>query len=135
MRDGTIRRVTFDQTRDKYYHEDVFPDLVTPDGFDNKAVRKLDYTDRLAYLRKNIPDEFVIKLQNEIAKSLSHAKTIPVPGMLGKYKFKGTLDINTELGLVSFTDDVTNKHRTIVKMSPERIEQLVDDDFHIFPDK
>ena len=135
MRDGSIRRVAFDQTRDKYYHEDLFPDITTPDGFDNKAVRKLEYSDRLAYLRENIPDESVIELQNEIAKSLIHPKTVPVPGFLGKYKIKDTLDINTDLGIVSFTDDKTNKHRTIVQMSPEHIKKLVKDRFHIFPDK
>lgn len=40
-----------------------------------------------------------------------------------------------ESGLVSFTDGVTNKHRTIVKMSPERIQKLAKDGFHLFPDK
>lgn len=40
-----------------------------------------------------------------------------------------------ESGLVSFTDGVTNKHRTIVKMSPEKIEQLAKDNFHMFPEK
>lgn len=98
-------------------------------------MRNLKYSDRLAYLRENIPDKSVIELQNEIGKSLSHPKTISVPGFLGKYKIEGTVDINMQSGLVSFTDGVTNKHRTIVKMSPERIQKLAKDGFHMFPEK
>jgi hypothetical protein len=86
MKDGSIRRIEFDQTRDKWYHEDLFPNISAPDGFDNQAVRDLTHSDRLAYLRENIPDKSVIELQNEIGKSLSHPKTISVPGFLGKYK-------------------------------------------------
>lgn len=135
MKDGSIRRIEFDQTRDKWYHEDLFPNISAPDGFDNQAVRDLKYSDRLAYLRENIPDKNVIGLQNEIGKSLSHPKIISVPGFLGKYKIEGTVDINMESGLVSFTDGVKNTHRTIVKMSPERIQKLAKDGFHIFPEK
>lgn len=135
MKDGSIRRIEFDQTRDKWYHEDLFPNISAPDGFDNQAVRDLKYSDRLAYLRENIPDKNVIELQNEIGKNLSHPKTIPVPGFLGKYKIEGTIDINMESGLVSFTDGVTNKHRTIVKMSPEEIQELAKNGFHMFPEK
>lgn len=135
MKDGSIRRIEFDQTRDKWYHEDLFPNISAPDGFDNQAVRDLKYSDRLAWLRENIPDKNVIGLQNEIGKSLSHPKIISVPGFLGKYKIEGTVDINMESGLVSFTDGVRNKHRTIVKMSPERIQKLAKDGFHIFPEK
>ena len=62
MKDGSIRRIKFDQTRDKWYHEDLFPNLLAPDGFDNQAVRDLEYSDRLAYLRENIPDKSVIEL-------------------------------------------------------------------------
>jgi hypothetical protein len=135
MKDGSIRRIEFDQTRDKWYHEDLFPNISAPDGFDNQAVRDLKHSDRLAYLRENIPDKNVIELQNEIGKSLSHPKIISVPGFLGKYKIEGTVDINMQSGLVSFTDGVTNKHRTIVKMSPERIQKLAKDGFHMFPEK
>ena len=49
-------------------------------------MRNLKYSDRLAYLRENLPDKNVIELQNEIGKSLSHPKTVSVPGFLGKYK-------------------------------------------------
>lgn len=135
MKDGSLRRIDFNQTRDKWYYEDLFPTISSPDGFDNQAVWDLKYSDRLAYLRENIPDKSVIKLQNEIGKSLSHPKTISVPGFLGKYKIEGTVDINMQSGLVSFTDGVTNKHRTIVKMSPERIKKLAKDGFHMFPEK
>ena len=135
MKDGSIRRIEFDQTRDKWYHEDLFPNISAPDGFDNQAVRDLKYSDRLAYLKENIPDKSVIELQNEIGKSLSHPENISVPGFLGKYKIEGTVDINMQSGLVSFTDGVTNKHRTIVKMSPERIQKLAKDGFHMFPEK
>ena len=135
MKDGSIRRIEFNQTRDKWYHEDLFPNISTPDGFDNQAVRDLTHLDRLDYLRENIPDKSVIELQNEIGKSLSHPKTISVPGFLGKYKTEGTIDINMESGLVSFTDSVTNKHRTIVKMSPRRIKKLAKEGFHLFPNK
>ena len=135
MKDGSIRRVEFDQTRDKWYHEDLFPDIVAPDGFDNQAVRDLEYSDRLAYLRENIPDESVIELQNKIGKTLSDPKTISTPGLLGKYKKEGTVDINMESGLVSFTEAGTDKHKTIVKMSPQRILKLAQDGFHLFPNK
>jgi len=40
-----------------------------------------------------------------------------------------------ESKLVSFTDGVTNKHRTIVKMSNRRIQKLVEEGFHMLPDK
>ena len=135
MKDGGIRRIEFGQTRDKYYHEDLFPNISAPDGFDNQAVQDLKHSDRLAYLRENIPDESVIELQNEIGRSLSHPKNISVPGFLGKYKTEGTIDINMQSGLVSFTDYGTNKHRTIVKMSPDRIQELAKDGFHLFPEK
>jgi len=135
MKDDNIRRIEFDQTRDKWYHEDLFPNISTPDGFDNQTVRNLTHLDKLDYLRENIPDKNVIELQNEIGKSLSHPKTISVPGFLGKYKIEGTIDINMESGLVSFTDSVINKHRTIVKMSPQRIKKLAKEGFHLFPNK
>ena len=135
MKDDSIRRIEFDQTRDKWYHEDLFPNISTPDGFDNQTVRNLTHLDKLDYLRENIPDKSVIELQNEIGKSLSHPKTISVPGFLGKYKIEGTIDINMESGLVSFTDSVINKHRTIVKMSPQRIKKLAKEGFHLFPNK
>lgn len=133
MKDGGIRRIEFDQTRDKWYHEDLFPNISAPDGFDNQAVRDLKHSDRLAYLRENIPDKSVIELQNEIGRSLSHPKIISVPGFLGKYKIEERIDINMQSGLVSFTDYSTNKHRTIVKISPERIQKLAKDGFHLFP--
>ncbi|NES79940.1 hypothetical protein [Okeania sp. SIO1H4] len=135
IKDNTVRRVEFDQTRDKFYHEDLFPNISPPDGFNNKAVRALEYPDRLAYLRKNIPAHKVIELQNEIAKSLSDPNIISVPGFLGKYKISGTIDINQKSGLVSFTDAVTDKHRTTVKMKSGNIKKLAKDDFHLFPDK
>lgn len=98
-------------------------------------MRNLKYSDRLAYLRENLPDKNVIELQNEIGKSLSHPKTVSVPGFLGKYKIEETVDINMKSGLVSFTEAVINKHRTIVKMSFERIRKLAKGDFHMFPEK
>lgn len=57
-----------------------------------------------------------IDLCFSLQTGLSHPKTISVPGFLGKYKIEGTVDIKMQSGLVSFTDGVTNKHRTIVKM-------------------
>ena len=98
-------------------------------------MQNLKYSNRLNYLRKNIPDKNVIKIQNEISKSLIHPKTVLVPGLLRKYKIEGTIDINMESGWVSFTENVTNKHRTIVKMSPKRIRKLAKDDFHLFSKK
>ena len=83
-----LRRIEFDQTRDKWYHEDIFSNIAPPDGFDNQAVRDLDYSDRLDYLRKTIPDRSIIELQNEIGKSLSHPKTMSVPVFLGKSKIE-----------------------------------------------
>lgn len=58
-----------------------------------------------------------------------------VPGFLGKYKREAMLDINMETGVVGFLDAVTNKHITVVKMSYERIQQLAQEGFHLFPDK
>ena len=135
MKDGGTRRIEFDQTRDKWYHEDIFSNISPPDGFDNQAVRDLDHSDKLDYLRKPIPDKSVIELQNEIGKSLSHPKTMSVPGFLGKYKIEGMVNINMQSRLVSFTDSVTKKHRTIVKMSPERIQELAKNGFHLFLNK
>jgi len=133
--DGGTRHIEFDQTRDKFYHEDIFLNVSPPDGFDNQAVRDLDYLDRLDYLRITIPDRSVIELENEIGKSLSHPNTMSVLGFLRKYKIEGTIDINMQSGLVSFTNYGTNIHRTIVKMSPERIQELAKNKFHLFPDK
>lgn len=135
MKDGGIRRIEFDQTRHKWYHEDLFPNISAPDGFDNQAVRDLKHSDRLAYLRENILDKSVIQLQNEIGRSLSHPKVISVPRFLVKYKIEGTIDINMQSRLVSFTDYGTNIHRTIVKMSPKRIQKLAKDGLHLFPNK
>ena len=135
MKDGGTRRIEFDHPRDKWYHEDISPNISPPDGFDNQAVRDLDHSDKLDYLRKTIPNRSVIELQNEIGKSLSHRKTRSIPGFLGKYKIEGRVDINMQFRLVSFSDYGTNKHRTIVKMSPERIQELVKNGFHLFPNK
>ena len=38
MKDGSLRRIDFNQTRDKWYYEDLFPTISSPDGFDNQAV-------------------------------------------------------------------------------------------------
>lgn len=65
----------------------MFPNISAPDDFDNQAVRALKRSDKLAYLRENIPKESVIALQIEIAKSLSHPDIIPVLGFLGKHKY------------------------------------------------
>lgn len=106
-----------------------------PDGFDNQAVRDLDYENRLAYLKKNIPDKNVIELQNEIGRSLIYPKIISVPGFLGKNKMEKTVDINMQSGLVSFTDYGMNKHRTIVKMLKQKIRELAENEFHLLPNK
>lgn len=135
IKDGTIRRIEFDQTRNKWYHADLFPSISAPDGFNNRAVRDMKYPDRLAYLRANIPDKSVIELQNQIGKSLSDPENISVPGFLGKHKSEGTIDINMESGLVSFTDKGSNKHRTIVRMPLDTIKELAENDFHLFPEK
>lgn len=134
-RDGTIRRVEFEQTRDKYYHEDIFANATPPAGFNNKDVRGKDYFDRLAYLRTNIPDENVIQLQNEIGKHLADPNTFSKPAVLGKRKIKGTIDINIKTGIVSFTDAKNNRHRTVIKMTPKRIDKLKKDKYHLFPNK
>ena len=133
MKDGTIRRIEFNQTRNKWYHADIFPNISAPEGFDKKDLKDLKYRDKLKYLKKNIPDEAVIKLQNEIAKTLSHPEVISAPGFLGKSKIEGTIDINLTENIVSFTDGRTNKHRTIVRMSNKKIANLTENDFHLFP--
>ena len=133
MKDGSIRRIEFDQTRNKWYHANLFRDIKAPDGFDNQAVRNMDYSKKLDYLKENIPDESVFELQKKIAKSLTHPEIISVPGFLGKQKIRGMLDINRKSGFVSFTDAVTNKHRTIVEMGRNDILELVKNDFHLFP--
>ena len=133
MKDDSIRRIEYDQTLNKWYHEDVFPNIAAPDDFDNSAVRDLNHLDKLAYLKENIPHTSVIELQNEIGKSLSNADIVSVPGFLGKYKDEGMIDIDMKSGLVSFTDAVTNKHRTIVQMTPKKIQKLAENDFHLFP--
>ena len=72
-------------------------------------------------------------MQNEIAKSLSQPKILSVPGFLGKRKIEVIIDINKESGVVSVTNAVTNKHRTIVKMNEQEIRGLAKRGFHIFP--
>jgi hypothetical protein len=52
MKDSSVRRVHFDQTRDKWYHEDLFPTISPPDGFNNQDVRNLPYFDKLNYKMK-----------------------------------------------------------------------------------
>lgn len=111
----------------------MFPSISTPDGYNDKIVKSLNYRDRLAYLRRNVPDNKVIEMQNEIAKSLSNPKIRSVPGFLGKRKIEVTIDINLESGVVSVTNAVTNKHRTIVTMDDQEIEDLARRSFHIFP--
>lgn len=96
-------------------------------------MRNLDYANKLEYLRKNIPDEKVIELQNEIGKTFIGPKTFEALGFLGKHKIEGIVDVNLDLGTVSFTDKMTNQHRTIVKMTPDEIRELVQNSFHLFP--
>lgn len=135
MKDGNTRRIEFDQILEKWYHKYLFPSISLSDGFNNKEMRAKNYSNRLDYLRKNIPDRSVIELQNEIGKSLSYPKIISATKFLKKYTIEEMVDINIQSGLVNFTDYAINKHRTIIKMSSERIQKSRKENFYLFPNK
>ena len=86
--DGSRIFVPYAQTLEKYYHMDVFG-LEGPKNFDSNYAQSLGLEERRAYLKKTVPKEHVIKLQIEIAKSLTNDNYTKVPGFIGARKDPG----------------------------------------------
>jgi len=134
--DGTFINVATSQVRDKGLHIPDFLDAEILDGkFDVTEAETLGYTDRLNYLRdkNNLPDEIVDQATDEILNFMTADDTKLVPGFLGFRKIEGTVFINLRLNKVGFRDNNGYKFRTAMTMNDEKILNLAETDFHLFP--
>ena len=129
---GSEVLVTYEQSLEKYYHEDVY-NLKKPKGYDAEHAKSLNRKDRIEYLKKTVPREYVIEYQLANANSLSTENFLKVPGFISAKKESGTLYINKETRQVHFVNDRTNIWRTTVIKSRTGLLKLAKNDFHLFP--
>jgi hypothetical protein len=129
---GSEVLVTYEQSLEKYYHEDVY-NLKKPKGYDAEHAKSLNRKDRIEYLKKTVPREYVIEYQLANAKSLSTENFLKVPGFISAQKESGTLYINKETRQVHFVNDRTNIWRTTVIKSRTGLLKLAKNGFHLFP--
>ena len=129
---GSEVLVTYEQSLEKYYHEDVY-NLKKPKGYDAEHAKSLNRKDRIEYLKKTVPREYVIEYQLANAKSLSTENFLKVPGFISAKKESGTLYINKETRQVHFVNDRTNIWRTTVIKSRTGLLKLAKNGFHLFP--
>jgi hypothetical protein len=87
---GSEVLVTYEQSLEKYYHEDVY-NLKKPKGYDAEHAKSLNRKDRIEYLKKTVPREYVIEYQLANAKSLSTENFLKVPGFISAQKRIGHL--------------------------------------------
>jgi hypothetical protein len=95
--------------------------------------KSLNPKDRIEYLKKTVPREYVIEYQLANAKSLSTENFLKVPGFISAKKESGTLYINKETRQVHFVNDRTNIWRTTVIKSRTGLLKLAKNGFHLFP--
>ena len=134
--DGTFIHVRASKVRDKGLHIPDFLAAEILDGkFDVTEAETLKYPDRLNYLRdkKNLPDDIVYQARDEILNFMTAKDTKLVPGFLGYRKIEGTIFINLRLNKVGFRDSDGYKFRTAMTMSNEKILNLAQTGFHLFP--
>ena len=129
---GSEVLVTYEQSLEKYYHEDVY-NLKKPKGYDAEHAQSLNRKDRIEYLKKTVPREYVIEYQLANAKSLSTENYRKVPGFISAKKEPGTLYINKETRQIHFVNDRTNIWRTTVIKSRTGLLELARNGFHLFP--
>jgi hypothetical protein len=129
---GSEALFTYDQSLEKYYHEDVY-NLKKPKGYDAEHAKSLNRKDRIEYLKKTVPREYVIEYQIANAKSLSTENFLEVPGFISAKKESGTLYINKETRQVHFVNERTNIWRTTVIKSRTGLIKLAKNGFHLFP--
>ena len=110
---GSEVLVTYEQSLEKYYHEDLY-NLKKPKGYNAEHAKSLNRKDRIEYLKKTVPREYVIEYQLANAKSLSTENFLKVPGFISAKKESGTLYINKETRQVHFVNDRTNIWRSTV---------------------
>ena len=81
-------KVDFDQTASHMHHARIWV-LYYPQSFDMAKYEQLDRAGRIEYAKQKLPQETIIKYQNEIGKSMSpvfSANTKSVPGFAGVRK-------------------------------------------------
>lgn len=138
LKDGSTIIVTYDQALAKYYHSDTY-DLKYPKDFDFKRAQSLPYKEKLAYLRKMIPREYVIEFQIANAKSLSarskYGDYHKIPGFIGPDKKRGHLYIWNEgqEHRIHFIDERTNLWRSTVLVTEEALRVILNNGFWLFP--
>ena len=129
---GSEVLVTYEQSLEKYYHEDIY-NLKKPKGYDVEHAKSLNRKDRIEYLKKTVPREYVIEYQLANAKSLSTENFLKVPGFISAKKESGTLYLYKETRQVHFVNDRTNIWRTTVIKSRTGLLKLAKNGFHLFP--
>jgi hypothetical protein len=133
--DGNTVILTKKQLRDKSHYINVFPLVKIPDTFDLEYVKKLDYKDRLKYVRdrSKLSEKTIFEMQWEACKFFRSTKTEGFDGTLGLNKIKGRIYINNETSTVAFVDKSNSQCRSFVKMSAEQLRRLRARNYHIFP--
>ena len=129
---GSEVLVTYEQSLEKYYHEDIY-NLKKPKGYDVEHAKSLNRKDRIEYLKKTVPREYVIEYQLANAKSLSTENFLKVPGFISAKKESGTLYVYKETRQVHFVNDRPNIWRTTVIKSRTGLLKLAKNGFHLFP--
>lgn len=135
-KDGTLVKVYPNKVRDKGLHIPEFLPKEFLDGkFNVDEAKDLAYPDRLEYLRnkENLPDDVVSAAQDKIFDFFSAEDNYLVPGKLGVKEIRGTIFINLRLNMYGFRDNDTYRYRSAGSMTDEKIRQLADSDFHLFP--
>ena len=129
---GSEILVTYQQSLEKDYHEDLY-NLKKPKGYDAQHAKSLNRKNRIEYLKKTVPREYVIEYQLANAKPLSTENFFKVPGFISAKKESGTLYINKETRQVHFVNDRTNVWRTTVLKNRTGLLKLAKNGFHLFP--
>lgn len=139
-RDGSMIKVTAKQVRRKGYHIDVFDHIINLDGrYDLKHVKRLSRSEKAKYVLdpKNLPQDLVHQIQDELLKFFTDKTVIISPGTIGPNKVEGTIFVKPlwrdRKSLVGFRNYNNSEYRTIVLMSETQVRTLIATGFHLFP--
>lgn len=140
VRDGSTVRVTAKQVRRKGYHIEVFQHIINlSEKYDINHVKRLSRQQKAEYVLdpKNLPQDLVHQMQDELLKFFTDSRVIMAPGTIGPNRIEGTVFVKTLYkdgkSLVGFRNSSNSEYRTIVLMSEPQVRNLIANDFHLFP--
>lgn len=139
-KDGRLTKVRAKQVRKKGYHIEIFSHIIDLKGkYDVNYVKGLSRPEKAKYVLdpKNLPQDLVHQMQDELLKFFTDEKVIIAPGTIGPNKIEGTIFIKplykNGKSLVGFRNYNNSEYRTIVLMSEPQVRTLIATDFHLFP--